>query len=72
MELCDLRGDQSVLLDNKHIIAWLKKSEWAEECIYSCETSMIIVILQTSRKAKVHIKQEMWIMMVSGDILAAK
>jgi len=57
---------------NKCIVAWSKKSEWAGECAYSCEISIIIVLLQTSRKAEMRIEQEMRIMMASGDVLAAK
>jgi hypothetical protein len=57
---------------NKCIVAWSKKSAWAEECAYNCKIYVLIVVLQTSRKVEMRIEQKMRIMMASGDVLAAK
>jgi len=57
---------------NKCIVAWSKKSEYAEECAYNCEIYMLIVVLKTSRKAEMRIEGEMRITMGSGDVPAAK
>lgn len=57
---------------NKCIVAWSKKSEWAEKCSYNCEIYVLIVVLQTSRKAEMRIEQEMRFTMASGGVPAAK
>ena len=57
---------------NKCIVAWSKKSEWTDEYASNCEIYVLIVVLQTSRKAEMRIEQEMRITMASGGVPAAK
>ena len=57
---------------NKCIVAWSKKSEWAEECAYNYEINVLIVVLKIYKKAEKRIEEETRITMESGDVPAAK